>query len=291
MGRRRRTWASSRAATSFTFAVLATCRGMGVRRAGLRRISPTSTASPRTHAGPRARSGCCAAITRHPWPVSRATLQQPHDRADRAATTRILAGPIPPPTQTGPGWPRRHRCEMPPTVAQPAHGVAPGPDLSQRRRAGRGVARRLLARERSGCLARCLPVAVSISSTRTTRRPRSWRTVAWPVCSHPTCGSASALGGTRTPNLLIRSQMLYPLSYERVRVGECTRRTPGGCPGVGERFGGEERPGRGWVSWSWGRGHGSSPGILSTTGSSPGFLSTTGSSPRFRTAQVRTGRR
>jgi hypothetical protein len=26
---------------------------------------------------------------------------------------------------------------------------------------------------------------------------------------------SSALGGTRTPNLLIRSQMLYPLSYER----------------------------------------------------------------------------
>ncbi len=25
----------------------------------------------------------------------------------------------------------------------------------------------------------------------------------------------SALGGTRTPSLLIRSQMLYPLSYER----------------------------------------------------------------------------
>src|SRR5258708_37917429 len=25
----------------------------------------------------------------------------------------------------------------------------------------------------------------------------------------------SALGGSRTPNLLIRSQMLYPLSYER----------------------------------------------------------------------------
>jgi hypothetical protein len=30
-----------------------------------------------------------------------------------------------------------------------------------------------------------------------------------------TCGYGSALGGTRTPNLLIRSQMLYPLSYER----------------------------------------------------------------------------
>ena len=30
-----------------------------------------------------------------------------------------------------------------------------------------------------------------------------------------TCGFVGALGGTRTPNLLIRSQMLYPLSYER----------------------------------------------------------------------------
>src|SRR5437016_3700716 len=29
----------------------------------------------------------------------------------------------------------------------------------------------------------------------------------------------SALGGIRTPNLLIRSQMLYPLSYERRRDG------------------------------------------------------------------------
>ena len=29
------------------------------------------------------------------------------------------------------------------------------------------------------------------------------------------CGDSGALGGTRTPNLLIRSQMLYPLSYER----------------------------------------------------------------------------
>ena len=28
-------------------------------------------------------------------------------------------------------------------------------------------------------------------------------------------GKGGALGGTRTPNLLIRSQMLYPLSYER----------------------------------------------------------------------------
>ena len=31
----------------------------------------------------------------------------------------------------------------------------------------------------------------------------------------PAWGFGGALGGTRTPNLLIRSQMLYPLSYER----------------------------------------------------------------------------
>jgi hypothetical protein len=35
---------------------------------------------------------------------------------------------------------------------------------------------------------------------------------------HPlvTWGFCCALGGIRTPNLLIRSQMLYPLSYERL---------------------------------------------------------------------------
>jgi hypothetical protein len=32
-----------------------------------------------------------------------------------------------------------------------------------------------------------------------------------------------ALGGTRTPNLLIRSQMLYPLSYERRRTPHSVR--------------------------------------------------------------------
>jgi hypothetical protein len=31
-----------------------------------------------------------------------------------------------------------------------------------------------------------------------------------------TWGFGGALGGIRTPNLLIRSQMLYPLSYERL---------------------------------------------------------------------------
>ena len=43
-----------------------------------------------------------------------------------------------------------------------------------------------------------------------------------------------ALGGTRTPNLLIRSQMLYPLSYERTNqqytaVRTLTVRACGAC--------------------------------------------------------------
>jgi hypothetical protein len=49
-----------------------------------------------------------------------------------------------------------------------------------------------------------------------------------------TLGDGGALGGTRTPNLLIRSQMLYPLSYERshcrVLHSEPSRRVPEICP-------------------------------------------------------------
>ena len=45
-----------------------------------------------------------------------------------------------------------------------------------------------------------------------------------------TCGFSSALGGTRTPNLLIRSQVLYPLSYER-RVQPEEHTGPRGCSG------------------------------------------------------------
>ncbi len=41
------------------------------------------------------------------------------------------------------------------------------------------------------------------------------------------CGDGGALGGTRTPNLLIRSQMLYPLSYERSWCVASLRRTGG----------------------------------------------------------------
>jgi hypothetical protein len=39
-------------------------------------------------------------------------------------------------------------------------------------------------------------------------------------------GKLCALGGTRTPNLLIRSQMLYPLSYER-SPNSIPRQAPG----------------------------------------------------------------
>ena len=46
-----------------------------------------------------------------------------------------------------------------------------------------------------------------------------------------------ALGGTRTPNLLIRSQMLYPLSYERgpkqyTAAGAFTARGDSARPGL-----------------------------------------------------------
>src|SRR5690349_13436471 len=37
-----------------------------------------------------------------------------------------------------------------------------------------------------------------------------------------------ALGGTRTPNLLIRSQMLYPLSYERLCRNSLRHHAPAG---------------------------------------------------------------
>ena len=76
-----------------------------------------------------------------------------------------------------------------------------------------------------------------------------------------TCGYIGALGGTRTPNLLIRSQMLYPLSYERttqqytavrgpaVRASGAGERTPrpdlltasaARCPGKPSSWGGEK---------------------------------------------------
>ena len=48
----------------------------------------------------------------------------------------------------------------------------------------------------------------------------------WPAARsshHDRClHFCSALGGIRTPNLLIRSQMLYPLSYQRRGTEQCT---------------------------------------------------------------------
>ena len=52
--------------------------------------------------------------------------------------------------------------------------------------------------------------------TREARKPRSTGDMTW--------ASASAPEGIRTPNLLIRSQMLYPLSYRRWNVGEFSLR-------------------------------------------------------------------
>ena len=50
----------------------------------------------------------------------------------------------------------------------------------------------------------------------------SVRAVSHPHESDPDLRICGALGGTRTPNLLIRSQMLYPLSYERWTSGQST---------------------------------------------------------------------
>ncbi len=53
------------------------------------------------------------------------------------------------------------------------------------------------------------------------------------------CDNVGALGGTRTPNLLIRSQVLYPLSYERKADSVSRHRkaaeAPGFEPGMGDK--------------------------------------------------------
>ena len=46
-------------------------------------------------------------------------------------------------------------------------------------------------------------------------RRQGFKTLASSENKTLTWGFGGALGGTRTPSLLIRSQMLYPLSYER----------------------------------------------------------------------------
>src|SRR5262245_48289381 len=80
------------------------------------------------------------------------------------------------------------------------------------------------------------PLPASSSASSPSTRPRTTN----PAACHPDpnleprdkgsrcfrclATSQGALGGIRTPNLLIRSQMLYPLSYER-RVSQCRRHT------------------------------------------------------------------
>jgi hypothetical protein len=69
------------------------------------------------------------------------------------------------------------------------------------------------------------------------------------------CLNQSAPGGIRTPNLLIRSQMLYPLSYGRSRAAmisasgdqagkqtTCSRPAPRIGVGVGRPVSGRGRP-------------------------------------------------
>jgi hypothetical protein len=68
------------------------------------------------------------------------------------------------------------------------------------------------------------PVVPSCPPSLGGNRPRIWgKRWRWPEPVRPGkavtstfLNSVGALGGIRTPNLLIRSQMLYPLSYERI---------------------------------------------------------------------------
>ena len=74
------------------------------------------------------------------------------------------------------------------------------------------------------------------STCRDAQKPRSTARLTW--------ASVCALGGIRTPNLLIRSQMLYPLSYGRPIVAGGDVRTGRGyrTDGGAHEPGGEARP-------------------------------------------------
>jgi hypothetical protein len=63
-----------------------------------------------------------------------------------------------------------------------------------------------------------LPLATGLATVKASRRSGE-------------AADLGALGGTRTPNLLIRSQMLYPLSYERRRTSHSVRHL-----GIGPRY-------------------------------------------------------
>ena len=72
-------------------------------------------------------------------------------------------------------------------------------------------------RRSSAVLARDLQDRLEVA--RDQLRSRSQDDLSRGLFTALTCGFGGALGGTRTPNLLIRSQMLYPLSYERWMPG------------------------------------------------------------------------
>ncbi len=77
------------------------------------------------------------------------------------------------------------------------------------------------AHSAAGDQERLAPVAAqSARSARQNRDPRARFRTSEASSSSSTHG---APGGTRTPNLLIRSQMLYPLSYRRLGGVEHTR--------------------------------------------------------------------
>ena len=77
-----------------------------------------------------------------------------------------------------------------------------------------------------------------------------WTSPTWPLMTTGLAGVTAeaclggALGGTRTPNLLIRSQMLYPIEL-RAQRSECTSHPEPAPPSVtGATWGGRPSSGR-----------------------------------------------
>ena len=77
-----------------------------------------------------------------------------------------------------------------------------------------------------------------------------WTSPTWPLMTTGLAGTTDeaclggALGGTRTPNLLIRSQMLYPIEL-RAQRSECTSHPEPAPPSVtGATWGGRPSSGR-----------------------------------------------
>jgi hypothetical protein len=123
-------------------------------------------------------------------------------------------------------------CSQPPPARPPPS--PPGRRAGQWPAASAGHPAKLRRR----CACRCgSPHTASVGCTFMKATLRHHSPHAWHVGSRRWLTGAlggGALGGTRTPNLLIRSQMLYPLSYERiVNPAQCTALPSGragSCP-------------------------------------------------------------